>query len=166
MGHWNFSWLLLDTGQPQKHCASCFASAHAQVENRFLFCFRTETSWNHSKDFVINLEPVFKLQRGWFYLTKKTALELRAKQQSASSKLLVSTQETRIESQYPVEFQRADETATEATASEWANGICHGCCWILYCHKNTAPAAWHMHVDRFRTASYLASGLKPAQTIQ
>ena len=84
--------------------------------------------------------------------------ELRAIQQSAGSKL--STQEIRVES------QRADETATEATNIEWANGDSHGWCWILYCHKNTAPAAWYTHVDRLRTASYLASGLKPAETIQ
>ena len=86
----------------------------------------------------------------WFYLGKKTALELGAKQQSASSKLLVSTQETRVESVYSIKFQRTDETATEATATEWADGISNGCC----------------SVDRLRTASYLASGLKQSETIQ
>ena len=55
---------------------------------------------------------------GWFYLSKKKALELGEKEQSASNKL--STQKIRVE------FQRADETATEATNTEWANGISHG----------------------------------------
>ena len=62
MRPWNFSWLLLDPALPQKHCPSCLAYSHVQVENSYLFGSRAETSWNHLEKAVINLEPIFKLQ--------------------------------------------------------------------------------------------------------
>ena len=49
--------------------------------------------WDHLKPFNRCCQML-----GWFYRGKKTALELRAQQQSANNKLSVSTEETRVES--------------------------------------------------------------------
>ena len=53
-------WCCDDLNFLGRHSVSCLAYARGQVENSFLFGFRTEASWNHSiDDAVINLEPCF-----------------------------------------------------------------------------------------------------------